>query len=68
MSQVELWSGTNEAIKQIDTGMISPKVFFLHLIKQRWPQLRTQVYEVAFNFYSSMRHCCRVVLVFCDLL
>lgn len=68
MSQVQPRSRTNEAIKQTDTGMISPKVSFLHLIKQRWPQLRTKVYEVVFDFYSSMRHCCRVVLVFRDLL
>lgn len=51
-------------MKQMDTGTISPKVFFLYLIKQRWPQLRTKVYEVVFKFQFGMGHCCRAVLFF----
>lgn len=54
-------------MKQMETGTVSPKVFFLHLIKKGWPQLRTKVYEVVLKFQFGMGYCCELVLFFRDL-
>lgn len=48
--------------------MISPKVFFLDLIKQPRPQLRTGLYEVVLKFQFEMGRHWGGYLFFRDLL